>query len=185
MDAVENTEAHSAGPHAGRPNWKAIAAKMDGRSKHQCQGRHKHLCDQKNRSGPRKHWSEDEDRDLLDAVENTETHVDGSHADRPNWKVIAARVEGRNEDQCKQRYHRFLSNPQNQSGPKKKFWSEEEDQALLDAVENTEPHSGGSHAGRPNWKAIAAKMDDRNGDQCRQRHVKLKHLRDHENRSGS
>ena len=174
MYVVENTESHSHDPHADHPNWEVIAVRVKSINKQQCRKRyHHHLRNPQNQSGrSNKFWSEDEDRALLDAVENAETHSHGRNAGRPNWEAIAVRVKGRNKNQCRDRYNRYLRNPPNQSGRNQKFWSEDEDRALLDAVENTEPHSAGSHAGRPNWEAIAERVKSRNKRQCRLRYQK-------------
>ena len=65
-------------------------------------------------------WTPDEDEQLRRAVAAL-GHV---------WVEVAAYVEGRNNDQCRDRYQEYL-NPTITNGK----WTEEQDSALLKAVE--------------------------------------------------
>ena len=69
------------------------------------------------------HWSEDEDRNLLQFItQYTET----GDINTINWADIAAKIEGRNAKQCRERW--FLNlDPSINRGP----WTPEEDDRLL------------------------------------------------------
>ena len=83
----------------------------------QCQGRYVKTLDPTLKRGP---WTPDEDEQLRRAVAAL-GHV---------WVEVAAYVEGRNNDQCRDRYQEYL-NPTLTRGK----WTSEEDAALLQAVQ--------------------------------------------------
>lgn len=97
------------------------------------------------------HWSLEEDKRLLEAVQQH-----GSS----NWEAVATFVgNGRSKAQCSQRFHRVID-------PKisKANWTQEEEEKLLKAVEQF---------GDKAWTRVAAQFGNRTDVQCR---FKYKHL---------
>lgn len=94
----------------------------------QCQSRYLRTLDPTLKRGP---WTPDEDERLKQAVA-----VFG-HA----WVDVASFVEGRNNEQCRDRYQEYLS-PSVAKGK----WTEDQDAALLKAVEEV---------GLGKWKEVS------------------------------
>ena len=94
----------------------------------QCQNRYLRTVDPTLKRGP---WTPDEDEQLRRA-----TAVFGN-----SWIDVAAYVEGRNNEQCRDRYQEYL-NPSLTKGK----WSADEDAALLRAVEQI---------GEGKWKEVS------------------------------
>lgn len=94
----------------------------------QCQNRYLRTLDPTLRRGP---WTPDEDERVKQAVAVC-GHV---------WVDVATYVEGRNNEQCRDRYQEYL-NPAVAKGK----WTEEQDAALLKAVEQV---------GMGKWKEVS------------------------------
>jgi hypothetical protein len=142
-DAVEN--------HNGK-NWAAIAAVVPGRTTKQCWRRwHATLlhCKSDETTARKGFWNTDEDSKLKDAVEK--------HNGK-DWAAIAALVPGRTAKQCWSRWHvALLHCKSDETSARKGFWTTDEDNTLIDAVEK---HNG------KNWEAIAALVPGRMAKQC-------------------
>ncbi len=72
-----------------------------------------------------------------------------------NWKLIAAKVPGKNEVQCLHRWTKVL-NPLLTKGP----WTDEEDKKVAELV---------GKFGAKKWSLIAQHLPGRIGKQCRER----------------
>mmetsp|Transcript_17071 Transcript_17071/g.29343 ORF Transcript_17071/g.29343 Transcript_17071/m.29343 type:complete len:569 (+) Transcript_17071:307-2013(+) len=92
-------------------------------------------------------WSPDDDNKLRKAVEQ----YGAKH-----WKTIATFVPGRNHVQCLQRWNKVLK-PGLRKGP----WSEEEDKALRETMNQLQ--------GETDWIEIAKSVVGRSAKQCRER----------------
>ncbi|KAK1750301.1 Homeodomain-like protein, partial [Echria macrotheca] len=91
-------------------------------------------------------WTPDEDRVLSRAVAK-ETPSHGTIS----WHRVAAHLPGRNNKDCRKRWHYSVSHT-----IKKGTWTKDEDEKLLKAVEK--------YGAR--WSKVAAVVGSRNGDQC-------------------
>jgi hypothetical protein len=149
-------------------SWTDIARQMNtGRTDRQCRVHYKlHLDPNINKGG----WTAEEDARLIQLAT---THGEG------NWTAVARELgTGRTDQQCRYRYQHLKNQaqqPQAQADQAdlplvpvaapvraraaRVFWTEEEDQILIDGVEN-----------RLGWTAIARRMNTgRIGDNCRNR----------------
>lgn len=110
------------------------------------------LIARKNISQDKKEWTEQEDRNLKDAIIKFGT----------NWQSLA-RYVGRNSDQCVNRWHKSLKSEINRSR-----WTTEEDKVLSKAVTYIQKLEGGDNAAIP-WKKVATRVRGRTDAQCRER----------------
>jgi hypothetical protein len=136
-----------------RTNWIAIAALVPGRVENQCRDRWRDALDPRVDQEARRMgtWTEDEVIKLKDAVQ--------THGGK-NWAAIAALVQGRTKRQCNKRWQIFLDLSIDKTNRRMGTWAEDEDRKLKDAVQ--------TH-GVNNWVAIAALVQGRTIDQCRDR----------------
>jgi len=100
----------------GAKNWKKIASFLKDRTDVQCLHRWQKVLNPSLVKGP---WTKEEDETLLQMVEK--------YGPR-NWSAIAEHLPGRIGKQCRERWHNHL-NPD----IKKERWTEEEDQAIIEA----------------------------------------------------
>ncbi|OQR98860.1 hypothetical protein ACHHYP_07740 [Achlya hypogyna] len=105
------------------------------------------------RKGNRQPWTKEQIAALEKAVADI-----GESCGRGKWKMIAARVPGRNDSQCRQRWEDSVK-----PGRKEGTWSPDEDEALRAAVEKTK----GVHWRR--WTIVAKDMKQRTAKQCEYR----------------
>lgn len=89
-------------------------------------------------------WSVEEDNTLRRLVESCEKG-------KVDWRVIASYLPGRNNKDCRKRWHYRVSATMN-LGP----WSQSEDELLKMGI-----HRHGTH-----WSRVAQVVGTRNGDQC-------------------
>ncbi|EEA18894.1 hypothetical protein TMatcc_010562 [Talaromyces marneffei ATCC 18224] len=89
-------------------------------------------------------WSVEEDTTLRRLVESCEKG-------KVDWRVIASYLPGRNNKDCRKRWHYRVSATMN-LGP----WSQGEDELL----------KMGIHRHGPHWSRVAQVVGTRNGDQC-------------------
>ncbi|KAI0663109.1 hypothetical protein C8Q70DRAFT_493312 [Cubamyces menziesii] len=132
----------------GTDNW-SLAARWvsEDATTAQCQNRYTRTLDPTLKRGP---WTPDEDERLKEAVS-----VIGH-----SWIDVAAYVEGRNNEQCRDRYQEYL-NPSVSKGK----WTEEQDAALLKAVEQV---------GLGKWKEVSQLANvGRTDNMCRVRYTAL------------
>ncbi|KAH9894334.1 hypothetical protein C8Q73DRAFT_513228 [Cubamyces lactineus] len=132
----------------GTDNW-ALAARWvsEDATTAQCQNRYTRTLDPTLKRGP---WTPDEDERLKEAVS-----VFGH-----SWIDVSAYVEGRNNEQCRDRYQDYL-NPSVSKGK----WTEEQDAALLKAVEQV---------GLGKWKEVSQLANvGRTDNMCRVRYAAL------------
>ncbi|KAL7282168.1 hypothetical protein ACG7TL_003637 [Trametes sanguinea] len=137
----------------GTDNWALVARRVsEDATSAQCQNRYLRTLDPTLKRGP---WTPDEDERLKEAVA-----VFGH-----SWIDVAAFVEGRNNEQCRDRYQEYL-NPSVSKGK----WTEEQDAALLRAVEQV---------GLGKWKEVSQVLNiGRTDNMCRIRYGALmKNLR--------
>jgi len=124
----------------------SLTGKVDGRS------------DVNRVSSTPRHWTEDEDQRLREAVD-----VYGEK----HWKKIAEHVQGRNHTQCLQRWSKVLS-----PGLKKGQWSTEEDQLLLSlATREVESCLRAGKQPKVHWGYVKRSIPGRTAKQCRERWV--------------
>ena len=100
----------------GAKNWKKIASFLKDRTDVQCLHRWQKVLNPSLVKGP---WTKEEDETLMQMVEK--------YGPR-NWSAIAEHLPGRIGKQCRERWHNHL-NPD----IKKERWTEEEDQAIIEA----------------------------------------------------
>ncbi|KAI5185659.1 hypothetical protein NEHOM01_0985 [Nematocida homosporus] len=124
-------------------NWSTLCQKM-ARAPLTIYARYKDL--QKNQ--PVSRWTEKEDNLLREIIQ-----MEGTGS----WVSIATKIRTKSARQCMYRYMRVLS-----PDIKKGKWTEEEDQALLKAVELYK---------KGNWKKIKEHVPGRNDFQCRERYM--------------
>eukprot|EP00923_Selenidium_pygospionis_P038008 GHVN01066479.1.p1 GENE.GHVN01066479.1~~GHVN01066479.1.p1 ORF type:complete len:1070 (+),score=151.47 GHVN01066479.1:910-4119(+) len=136
MRAVEQIGMKVKGPC----KWNRVAARLPGRTNHQCRARYVHSL-----KGNLKHggWSPEEDvrLQLLVAVYG-----------RGNWAKIAPHMPGRTDMKCRERYENVLR-PDVKKGP----WTEEENRRLIDAIND---HGAG------NWAVIKKYITGRTDSDC-------------------
>ncbi|EED12509.1 bas1, putative [Talaromyces stipitatus ATCC 10500] len=89
-------------------------------------------------------WSQEEDNTLRRLVEACEK-------DKVDWRLIASYLPGRNNKDCRKRWHYRVAATMN-LGP----WSQTEDELLKMGI-----HRHGTH-----WSRVAQVVGTRNGDQC-------------------
>ncbi|TCD71353.1 hypothetical protein EIP91_011124 [Steccherinum ochraceum] len=131
----------------GTANWMLVARMVsDDATASQCQNRYMRTLDPLLKKGA---WTEQEDLQLRRAVE-----VFG-HA----WSDVCTFVAGRTSDQCRDRWQDFL----NPTVTRTK-WTEAEDQALYNAIEQV---------GEGKWKEVSRLMNGRTDSMCRNRYVTL------------
>ncbi|CDO74003.1 hypothetical protein BN946_scf185043.g52 [Trametes cinnabarina] len=132
----------------GTDNWALVARRVsEDATAAQCQNRYQRTLDPTLKRGP---WTPDEDERLKEAVA-----VFGH-----SWIDVAVFVEGRNNEQCRDRYQEYL-NPSISKGK----WTEEQDQALLKAVEQI---------GLGKWKEVSQVLNiGRTDNMCRIRYGTL------------
>ncbi|TBU44763.1 hypothetical protein BD309DRAFT_1079798 [Dichomitus squalens] len=132
----------------GTDSWALVArAVSEDATAAQCQGRYLRTLDPTLRRGP---WAPDEDEQLRRAV------AAFGHA----WIDVAAFVEGRNNEQCRERYQEYL-NPTVTKGK----WTEDQDSALLKVVEQV---------GEGKWKEVSRVLNiGRTDNMCRMRYTLL------------
>jgi hypothetical protein len=136
-----------------KTNWAAIAALVPSRTSSQCRKRWKYALDPTidRVSGRTGKWSEDEDKNLKDAVQ--------THGGK-NWETIAALVPGRTKIQCSSRWCNILAINIDPMKARAGKWTADENIKLKDAVQ--------THGGK-DWAAIAALVPGRTKMQCRDR----------------
>ncbi|OJT10511.1 snRNA-activating protein complex subunit 4 [Trametes pubescens] len=129
----------------GTDSWALVARWVsEDATASQCQNRYLRTLDPTLRRGP---WTPDEDERVKQAVAVC-GHV---------WVDVAAYVEGRNNEQCRDRYQEYL-NPAVAKGK----WTEEQDAALLKAVEQV---------GMGKWKEVSQVLNvGRTDNMCRMRY---------------
>lgn len=103
----------------------------------QCQNRYQRSLDPTLKRGP---WSPTEDAKLHLAVS----------AYGNSWMDVASMMEGRGNEQCRDRWNERLDPRINREA-----WTEEEDRLLTDAVEEL---------GEGKWRAVSEKMGNRRKD---------------------
>jgi Myb-like DNA-binding domain len=91
-------------------------------------------------------WTKEEDDRLRMIVDEFGTK---------NWKLIASKVEGRDQGQCQHRWQKVLK-PSLIKGP----WTEDEDRKVVELVKKL---------GAKKWSLIASHLPGRVGKQCRER----------------
>lgn len=91
-------------------------------------------------------WTKDEDEKLRHVVD-----VFGTK----NWKLVASKLEGRDQGQCHHRWQKVLK-PSLIKGP----WTEDEDRKVVELVKKL---------GAKKWSLIASHLPGRVGKQCRER----------------
>lgn len=126
--------------HGDNNNWREVAEEVPGRNHLQCLQRWKKAL----RPGLVKgHWRREEDDLLLSLIK---PYVESGTLKKINWSKIAAKIEGRNAKQCRERW--FLNlDPSINRGP----WSAEEDRRLLELARQC--------GGR--WSLISKNMEGR------------------------
>ncbi|PIL36826.1 transcription factor [Ganoderma sinense ZZ0214-1] len=129
----------------GTDNWHLVArAVSEDATTSQCQSRYLRSLDPTLKRGP---WTPEEDEHLRRAAA-----VFGH-----SWVDVAAFVEGRNNEQCRERYQEYL-NPSITKGK----WSKDQDSALLKAVEQV---------GEGKWKEVSRVLNiGRTDNMCRLRY---------------
>ncbi|KAI1792838.1 hypothetical protein LXA43DRAFT_972192 [Ganoderma leucocontextum] len=132
----------------GTDSWALVARTVsEDATCAQCQNRYLRTLDPTLKRGP---WTPDEDEHLRRAAA-----VFGH-----SWVDVAAFVEGRNNEQCRERYQEYL-NPSVTKGR----WTEAQDSALLKAVEQV---------GEGKWKEISRVLNiGRTDNMCRLRYTVL------------
>ena len=78
-----------------------------------------------------------------------------AHNKEIDWKLVAAYVPGRDDNECMQRFRNMLD-PNLRKGP----WTAEEDEKIIELVKKH---------GAKQWTTIAEALDGRTGKQCRER----------------
>ena len=146
----------------GKPDWVAIAKKLDGRNRNQCFKRYSLISSRSKTRNMR--WVEVEDHILISALTTTKKCADG----RTDWEAIAKQLPGRNKRQCCERHSLILC----RSKTTNLRWTPEEDRKLLKAFETVKKHADD----RPDWVAIAERLDGRNRKQCSKRYTVLSNL---------
>jgi hypothetical protein len=91
-------------------------------------------------------WTPEEDTTLIEAVQQ--------HGN--NWVAVAALVPGRTNNQCSERWHKYVNATLTQMPADNYKWTPEEDAKLFEAVQ---------YYGN-NWVAVAALVPGRTNDQC-------------------
>lgn len=91
-------------------------------------------------------WTKEEDDKLRQVVDDLGTK---------NWKLVASKIEGRDQAQCQHRWQKVLK-PSLIKGP----WTEDEDRKVVDLVKKY---------GAKKWSLIASHLPGRVGKQCRER----------------
>ncbi|KAI0356567.1 hypothetical protein OH77DRAFT_1373697, partial [Trametes cingulata] len=129
----------------GTDSWALVARWVsEDATAAQCQNRYTRTLDPTLKRGP---WTPQEDERLKQAVE-----VFGH-----SWIDVASFVEGRNNEQCRDRYQEYV-NPSVAKGR----WTEEQDAALLKAVEQV---------GLGKWKEVSQVLNiGRTDNMCRMRY---------------
>jgi len=100
----------------GEKNWKKIASYLKNRTDVQCLHRWQKVLHPNLIKGP---WTKQEDDTVMEMVQKYGAK---------NWSAIAQHLPGRIGKQCRERWHNHL-NPD----IKKERWTEEEDQAIIEA----------------------------------------------------
>jgi myb proto-oncogene protein len=151
--ADEDSKLKDAVKTHGCKNWASIAMLVPGRSRSQCHTRWHGTLDPSidQVTGRTSKWSEDEDKNLKDAVE--------THGGK-NWGTIAALVPGRTKIQCSSRWCNILAINIDPMKARAGKWTADENIKLKDAVQ--------THGGK-DWAAIAALVPGRTKMQCRDR----------------
>ncbi|KAH9385489.1 uncharacterized protein NEMAJ01_0385 [Nematocida major] len=93
-------------------NWKQVCKYLSKRTQFQCRERYVYYIDPSIKTEP---WTKEEDERLLQAVAQSEKHV---------WSKIAKGLEGRNDRQCRIRYHRIIKKESDQKREEKNKESE-------------------------------------------------------------
>jgi hypothetical protein len=184
--AVEDSKLEDAIQTHGDKDWLAISALVPGRTKIQCQRRWNDVLDPSigRASGRRTmgkwvanvdsadadpvegnravgYWTPEEDAKLTSAVTNTYKKKFGKEY-KTNWVAIAGLVSSRTKKQCSDRWYNVLDpNIYRATGRGRTGkWSKDEDMKLKNAAQ--------THGGK-NWVAIAALVQGRTNEQCRNR----------------
>uniref|UniRef100_A0A915JRM6 Uncharacterized protein n=1 Tax=Romanomermis culicivorax TaxID=13658 RepID=A0A915JRM6_ROMCU len=128
--------------------WDTVAYCIDGKLRSQCQNRWERALNPALRRG---RWTEEEDKEILEAV-----HKFGTG----DWSKIAKQMSNRSVSQCRERYCTVLD-----VGIKMSAWAVQEDAVLLVGIETF---------GLGNWSKIRSLLPGRTAAMCRNRHISLK-----------
>jgi hypothetical protein len=142
---AEKEQLVSAVESFGTDGWAKVARGVPGRNETQCDVKWRNMS-KKATSTVTGTWTLEEKTKLISAVETF-----GGH----HWAKIAAKVPGRNENQCKTKWSNMSRKAAATSGG---TWTVEEEMKLVYAVE--------AYDGR-NWAGITKMVPGRNESQCR------------------
>ncbi|CAM9204038.1 unnamed protein product [Chrysoparadoxa australica] len=106
-------------PGQTESDWKAIAVHVGSRTEVECIRRWQKVLNPALRKGA---WTPKEDAKVIELV-----HKYGAK----RWSKIAVHLPGRIDKQCRERWHNHLA-----PGVRKEPWSEDEDRAILEALQN-------------------------------------------------
>jgi myb proto-oncogene protein len=127
-------------------SWAEIAVNVPGRNESQCRSKWSHMSIKAAAAaGATTSWTAEEEQKLASAVL--------TYGGR-NWDKIAAKVTGRNENQCSAKWNHMSKKA---AATAKGTWTVEEEKRLASAVK--------TYGGR-NWDKIAAKVTGRTENQC-------------------
>jgi myb proto-oncogene protein len=99
-----------------------------------------------NSSSKGQKWTQEED---------DRPRKNGDDLGTKNWKLVASKIDGRDQGQCQHRWQKVLK-PSLVKGP----WTEEEDRKVIELVDKL---------GAKKWSLIASHLPGRVGKQCRER----------------
>jgi hypothetical protein len=128
----------------GTASWAKVAANIPGRNEIQCCNKWQYLS-KKAAATASGTWTAEVEKKLVSAVETFGT---------ASWTKIAGNVPGRNENQCKSKWHSMSRKFATNVGG---TWTVEEEIKLVSAVD--------IYGGR-NWAKVAADVPGRNEIQC-------------------